>query len=102
MNQRSRGLGQSLIVTSESPLPTQPPEGPFHDPAPREGRKSLLAWGLAHDLQPQLAPFAQPAYPALERPGIGAVGPEQPQAPELCRQSRQPRVRSRAILDIRR
>ena len=56
MNQRGRGLGQTFVVAAESSLPTQPPEGPFHDPTPGEHLEALKALGPLDNFQADFPP----------------------------------------------
>src|SRR5574339_328184 len=65
--------GLMFIVTSQTTVTSQPAEGSFHDPAPRENLKSFGIWRSANNFEFPAAMWFDPGNDTF----VGTIRPNQ-------------------------
>ena len=88
-----------LVILAQPPLPTQPTEGPFRHPAPRQHCKTMPPRPTLrrHNLQPAAQFLTNPSRQGTATPSIR---PNQPQPREPTHQFLQQQSDAIPILDI--
>ncbi len=71
-----------FVVFAEATRTTEPGEGTFHDPAPRQHFEAMERRLVFDDLQPGAARGTQTAPPLDQRAGVSSVSPDAPQPAE--------------------
>ena len=85
-----------LIILAEPPPAVEPPEDAFDHPATGENLEAMKLGALDHFQRPA----THPAHPFDQLAGIAAVGPDQPEAREPKRRTRQQQPRAVPVLEI--
>src|SRR5579862_9085486 len=90
-------LRESLVVLTQSPIPSEPSERPLDDPPLGQDNESLLVSWLLHNLQ---QPTERILYPLHELTTIRAVCPNERALGNMALESPKHELRSVAVLDI--
>src|SRR5215216_3292745 len=81
-------LGEVFIIFAHASVAIEPAQGPFDNPALRDGHNALEAVGTLRNLQADRPLEPQRPDPVHQGTGIGSVGPDMPQPRKLVPEDR--------------
>ena len=97
INDRLAALSQGFIILTQPAIPSEPGEGPFHDPSLGQHHEAGHRVASLHNRQGPATPTQSPLD---QRSGITTVSPDQTQSRKQAAKFSQHRLGADAILNI--